>query len=154
VTGQWWTDDEDLVAALKQAVRPAQPVPAAFVASGKVAFAWHNIDAELAGLTYDSAVDGALAGASSRAESAPLRALTFASTELTIEVEVTHDALFGQLVPPTPGRVRVCLPTGDGPDTPIDEVGCFIIRPVPTGSFRLRCRTDSGLTVLTGWMTP
>jgi len=155
VTGQRWADDDELVVALKQALRPASPVPPSFIEAGKAAYAWHNIDAELAGLTYDSALEGDLVGAGSRAESAPLRALTFASAELTIEVEVTHDALFGQLVPPQPGTVQVCLTTGDGRerDTPVDEVGCFVIRPVPAGSFRLRCHTAAGLSVLTGWMT-
>jgi hypothetical protein len=179
VTGHLWSDDDDLlVATLKRALRPAASIPESFVAAGKAAFAWRTIDAELAALTYDSAqqsdkpldpadVDDQLVGAS-RADSAPLRALTFASAELTIEVEVTHDALFGQLVPPQPGRVDVCVANGaangvaDGEaitDVPIDEVGCFIIRPVPSGSFRLRCHTDpagpsAGATVLTGWMTP
>lgn len=154
MTGQWWADDDEFVSSLKEALRPARPVPASFVEAGKAAFAWHNIDAELAGLTYDSAVEDDLVGAATRAEAAPLRALTFASAELTIEVEVTHDALFGQLVPPERGTVEVCLTTGEAGGGTIDEVGCFVIRPVPSGSFRLRCHTASGLTVLTGWMTP
>ena len=33
---------------------PAEAVPPEFVEAGKNAFAWHNIDAELAQLTYDS----------------------------------------------------------------------------------------------------
>ncbi len=47
-------DDEELLAALRQAHRARQAVPPEFVEAAKSAFAWHNIDAELAQLTYDS----------------------------------------------------------------------------------------------------
>ena len=47
-------DDEQLLAALREAMRAREAVPAGFVETGKSAYAWHNIDAELAQLTYDS----------------------------------------------------------------------------------------------------
>ncbi len=50
-------NDEALLAALRQALAARQAVPPEFVEAGKSAFAWHNIDAELAQLTYDSARD-------------------------------------------------------------------------------------------------
>ena len=50
-------DDEQLMVALREAMRARQAVPDWFVETGKSAYAWHNIDAELAQLTYDSRRD-------------------------------------------------------------------------------------------------
>jgi hypothetical protein len=150
VTGQWWADDDQLAAELGAALRP---VPEGFVEAGRAAFAWRDIDAELAALTYDSATDG-LVGAGTRAAAAPSRELTFASGDVTIDVEITSEAVIGQVVPPEPGEVRVILAAGTETGAAIDEIGCFVIRPVPQGAFRLRCRTGSGTSILTGWLTP
>jgi hypothetical protein len=146
-----WSDDE-LLAALKQALRAVQEVPKEFVEAGKAAFAWHNIDAELAALTYDSAVPAGAGVAITRSEPATLRALTFAASQLTLEMEVTDDALRGQLVPPQAGTVEVRTAAGPVAEAEVDGVGYFVIRPVPKGSFRLSCRTTSGVTILTGWI--
>jgi hypothetical protein len=145
-------DDEELLAALRQALAERQSVPPEFVEAAKSAFAWHNIDAELAELTYDSSRDTE-AAASTRAETAFIRALTFTSAHLTIELEVTHDSLLGQVVPPQPATIRV--QPGDGTETTVsaDEIGCFAIRPIPAGAFRLHCRTAADADALTGWIT-
>jgi hypothetical protein len=144
-------DDEELLAALREALAERQSVPADFVQAAKSAFAWHNIDAELAELTYDSSRDAELEP-STRAETASIRALTFTSAHLTIELEVTEDAVLGQIVPPQPGTVRV--QPGEGAETtvPADDIGCFSIRPIPTGTFRLHCRTATNADALTGWI--
>ena len=84
--GTGW-DDEELLAALRQALLARQAVPPGFVEAAQNAFAWRNIDAELAELTYDSVRDNEMA-ASMRAEAASIRALTFTSAHLTIELEV------------------------------------------------------------------
>jgi hypothetical protein len=150
VSDRW--DDDDLVAALREAVRARQAVPAEFVAAGKSAFAWHNIDAELAQLTYDSSLD-TLYEPSMRAEAASIRALTFTAPQLTIELEVSEDSLLGQIIPAQRGTVRV--QPADGTETTVaaDEIGCFAIRPIPAGPFRLHCQTASGTATLTGWIT-
>jgi hypothetical protein len=145
-------DDEELLGALRQAVRDRQAVPADFVAAAKNAFAWHNIDAELAQLTYDSTRDLESAG-STRAETASIRALTFTSAHLTIELEVTLDSLIGQVVPAQPATIKVQPKAGAETAVTADEIGLFAIRPIPSGSFRLHCRTDSGTEVLTGWIS-
>jgi hypothetical protein len=83
-----------------------------------------------------------------------LRTLTFAAARLTVEVDITADAVLGQLVPAQPGRAE--LRTGDAPagTVDIDEDGWFAIRPIPAGHFRLRCSTADGTAVLTGWISP
>jgi hypothetical protein len=153
MASQWWSDDDRLFAELRDALRAARVVPRGFVEAGKAAYAWHGVDAELAALTYDSALDEQFLAAANRAEPAPLRALTFASPELTVELEVTDDALLGQLVPPQPGELEVRRADGSAITVPIDELGCFVVRPIPAGAFRLHCRTADGSAVLTDWIT-
>ena len=144
--------DDVLLAALREALAAREAVPAAFIEAGKSAYAWHNIDAELAQLTFDSLRDAEMT-ASTRSESASIRALTFQSARLTIEVEITDDALLGQLVPPQGGAAEMQTQTGHISATSIDEVGCFAIEPKPDSAFRLRIRTEGQADVVTGWLT-
>ena len=37
---RWWEDDNQLLAALREALRSERNVPAEFTATGKAAFAW------------------------------------------------------------------------------------------------------------------
>ncbi|WP_345154585.1 sigma-70 family RNA polymerase sigma factor [Nonomuraea rubra] len=79
-------DDHELLARLRAAIEAAEAVPRDFVEAGKSAFAWREIDldmelAELAELTYDSAMHREEEAAALRADSAVLRALTFAATQ-------------------------------------------------------------------------
>jgi len=145
-------DDEELLAALREALAEREAVPPEFVEAAKNAFAWHNIDADLAELTYDSSRDAEHAP-STRAETASIRALTFTSAHLTLELEVTHDSLLGQIVPAQAGTIKVQL--RDGAETTIvaDRIGRFTILPIPAGEFRLHCKTSADADALTGWFT-
>jgi hypothetical protein len=149
---RWWSDDDQLLAALGDAQRTARDVPPDFVEAGKAAFAWRDIDAELAALTYDSARDTEREPAVSRAELALLRYLTFASEQVTIELEVTRDTVLGQIVPPQSGVLKVHVRDGEPVTAVIDEIGCFVLRPVPSGQFRLHCHL-AGADVVTDWFT-
>jgi hypothetical protein len=145
-------DDEQLLALLKEALQDSQAVPSDFIEAGKNAYAWHGVDDELAQLSYDSERDrDAVAGV--RSEAASIRALTFTSPNLTIELEVGENALLGQLVPTGEGTIDVQTRAGDVATVSVDEVGCFPISPIPPSPFRLRCRTASGPSVVTGWIT-
>ena len=160
-------DDDDLLAALRQAVRERQAVPPEFVEAGQNAFAWRNFDAELAQLTYDSAEAAAQAAASDddkmaavrtgpasgRAERASVRALTYTSVHLTIELEVTQDSLLGQVVPAQPATIRVQPRTGAEATLEADEIGRFSVQPIPAAPFRLHCRTAPGVDAVTGWIS-
>ena len=150
VTKGW--DDEEVLAALQQALRAQRAVPPAFIEAGKSAFAWHNIDAELAQLTYDSILDPAPELAM-RAEAASIRALTFTSAHLTIELEVAQDSLLGQIIPAQSATIRIQPRTGAETALATDEIGCFSVQPIPSGPFRMHCRTAAGVDALTGWMT-
>ena len=144
--------DDVLLAALREALAAHEAVPAWFVEAGKSAYAWHRIDAELAQLTFDSLRDAELT-ASTRSESASIRALTFESARFTIEVEITDDALLGQLIPPRGGTAEMRTQAGHISTTSIDEVGCFAIEPKPDSPFQLRVRTEGQADVVTGWLT-
>lgn len=153
MTDGWWNDDEQLLEYLGDAVRSLAEVPDRFLQVGKEAFVWRTIDgelADLADLAYDSSLTE-LAGA--RGNHATVRTLTFATSQLTIEVEATPDALRGQLVPPQPGELEMRGRDGPIATVEIDEVGWFVLTTIPADPFQLVVRTDSGIAVRTGWIT-
>jgi hypothetical protein len=150
VSASW--DDDDLVMELRRAVRSREAVPAGFVEAAKGAFAWRNIDAELAELTYDS-LTSAEDAPSMRAETASIRALTFTSPRLTVELEVAGDSLLGQIVPGQPAVITAQPKSGASLVVDTDDIGRFLVQPMPAGLFRLRCRTATGIEILTDWIT-
>jgi len=144
-------DDEELLAALGEALTARREVPGWFVETGKNAYAWHNIDAELAQLTYDSLGDREWAAAV-RSEAASIRALTFTSPRLSIELEVGEGSLLGQIIPPHAGTVETHTRAGVT-TLLVDEIGSFAVEPLPASPFRLRFLTTGGIDVVTGWIT-
>ena len=145
-------DDDELLAALGEAIRAREEVPEWFVETGKNAYAWHNIDAELAQLTYDSDSDRDRDLVTAvRSETASIRALTFTSARLSIELEVGEGSLLGQIIPPRAGTVETHTRAGVT-TSPVDEIGSFAVEPIPASPFRLRFRTTDDLDVLTGWI--
>jgi len=154
MTDQWWSDDDRLLGALDGALRTARDVPRHFIEAGQASYTWHGIDAELAALTYDSATEELSERVlATRAEPAPLRAMTFATADLTIELEVTNDGLLGQIVPSQPGEIELRLAGRTVEVVAIDEVGWFSFHPTPSGTFRLECRMAAGGTVTTDWIS-
>ena len=152
MASQHWADDDHLVAALDEAFGAEREVPPDFIEAGQAAFTWHSLDAELAALTFDSAAEAAGPATVRAAEASP-RFLTFTAAELTIELEVGPDAIISQIVPPQPGHADACPARGGAVTAAIDEIGCFIIRPLPASPFRLHCHADSGVSVLTTWIS-
>lgn len=144
------TNDERLLAELRDALLATQLVPREFVAAGKAAFAWRTVDAELAALSYDSSTAEALAG--TRAEHAGVRALSFRASDVSVELEVMSDAVLGQLVPPRPGQIEVQSQDDARQQVTADETGWFTIRPLPRTTFRLHVRTASA-NLITEWVT-
>ena len=149
MTTHWWEDDSQLLAALADALDVGSQAPPTLVRDAKALYTWRLIDAEIAQLTYDSTLDNDAALAGMRAQTAPLRMLTFQSADVTIELGVSGNVLTGQVVPPEAGSVEV----RDG-DTVIgrvdvDDLGCFSIAPVPRVAFSLRVIVPNGRTVIT-----
>ncbi len=144
-------DDDQLLTALGEAMRESQAVPAQFIEMAKNAYAWHNIDAELAQLTYDSSRDESWS-ATVRSETASIRALTFTSAHFSIDLEVTEDSLLGQILPPQEGTIETGTGAG-ATTTPVDKAGRFSIEPTPASPIRLHYRTAEGTDLVTGWIT-
>lgn len=154
MAGIRWEDDNELLALLEEALDAEGDVPPDFIAAGKAAFVWRTIDAELAALVYDSSTDAGREPALTRTQTtADLRALTFASANITIELELTATGLIGQLVPPSTAEIDVQTAAGVTGSVTTDELGCFTIRVIPQEPFRLRCRAGETIDVLTTWIT-
>lgn len=152
---QWWETDEGLQGALREALAEEHVVPESFLEMARATYTWRSVDSELAALAYDSASERLRSEALTvRAEPAVLRAMTFSSPRLTIELMFSDDAMLGQLVPPQPGRVEVQTADGESITVAADGVGWFSVRPVPTRMCRLRCTLDGGPLVETTWMVP
>jgi len=145
-------DDEQLLAALHEAIRARQAVPGWFAEMGKNLYAWHNIDAEVAQLTHDSST-GRRQVAAVRSDAASIRALTFTSAHLNIELEVAEGFLIGQIIPRREGTVEIQDRAGAATTAPVDEIGCFAVDHIPAYPFRLRFHAADGTDVLTGWIT-
>jgi hypothetical protein len=145
-----WHDDA-LLGALRQALRARRAVPPEFVESARSAFAWRDIDVELARLSYDSPGQRDQAGPPP-AETASLDTLSFRSARLSIGLEIGQDCLVGQITPAQPALLRVQASARPAPVIRFDEHGCFIIEPIPRARFRLHC-TAADAVVMTGWIS-
>jgi hypothetical protein len=144
--------DDALLRALQQALRARRAVPPQFVQAGRDAFAWRDVDVELARLSHDSSGRSDQAG-DPPAETASLHTLGFKSARLSIELEVGQDCLIGQIVPAQPAVLRVQASARPAPVIRFDEHGCFIIQPIPRARFRLHCTTAASAVVLTRWIS-
>jgi hypothetical protein len=147
VPEQWAAGDDDLMAALGEALQEEDAVPPRVTATGKALFSLYSLDAELAALESG---DKLLAGV--RSASAGARELDFTLGNLTIHVELTSRQINGQVVPPQPGEVDVQT-QGDRPRrVEVDELGWFSVTPPPRGEFRLLFLGRDGLRAVTDWI--
>lgn len=144
-------EDDQLTEALREAQRARLAVPAWFTEMGKSAFAWHDVDAELAQLTYDSVGDHREALAM-RSEPASIRALTFTSAHVSLQFEVNGDSLLGEVIPAQAGVLEIHTKAGPAATAEVNEIGCFEIDPIPVAPFRLRYRAPDGTDVTTSWI--
>lgn len=144
--------DEQLVAALGEALSAADPVPDEVVAAARATWTWRTIDAELAELVGDSALEAAAV----RGGAGP-RILTFAVGSLTLVVEVAEQRdrrrLLGQIVAPRTAEVELDHAQG-AVTVAADELGRFRVEDFPMGPVRLSLRfPDDPGRVVTSWVT-
>ena len=113
--------------------------------AAKTAFAWAHIDAELAEVVFDSAVDQPELVVRS-GDSDP-RQLTFKATaaDVTIEIEIGRAGLIGQIIPPQPAHIGITQASGTDVDLETDEFGVFQVADLAPGqtSFVVRAADDS-----------
>jgi hypothetical protein len=148
--------DAELLAELRGAVAAADPVPDRLLDTAKAAYGWRRIDEELANLQFDSLagsevlVRGAVVGTTG--DRASDLHLSFATGEVSIEVDVADRMIFGQVVPAGATEVTLVQSTGHQLSSPCDALGQFSFDRRPTGPIRLVARQPGG-DIVTAWFT-
>lgn len=151
-----------LLGELQGLLARVDPVPPELLDQVRRSFCWRTIDAELAELSFDSLTDqeSALAVRSGGDTALEPRMLGFGAVvlgeELSIEVEVSSSGdgcvLVGQVSPAGASAVEVQEGGGGSTEVPVDELGRFVIEPVPGGPVRLRVE-HAGRVVQTTWVS-
>lgn len=131
---------------VKGALGRADQAPDDVIRAAKDAFTWRTIDAELAELVFDSALDE-LTGV--RAATTAQRQLTFQTDDLELEIMVDGRRIVGQVVPPRAGSVEIAA-GGDVTAAAVDDLGSFQFDDVPPGHVRLSIRVGDKV-VVTEW---
>lgn len=128
-----WDDlsDEELLAELREAVGEADQVTDRQREAARAAFTWRSVDAELAELLHDSALEPVTVRGDDSA-----RTLSFASGPLTLEVEIDGDVLRGQVVGAAASSVVLQRAISDEQPLPVDPAGFFRVDGVGPGPLR------------------
>jgi hypothetical protein len=145
--------DDQLTDELRRLASRLDPVPPELLDAAAGAFAWRDIDAELAELVFDSLFD---TDEATLVRGAPERRLvSFTGGGLTIDVEVTsagpQRTVMGQIVPPQRGVVDIRR-RQETVSIEADELGRFRSGPLPPGPLSLRLRPAGGARVVTDWL--
>lgn len=153
---------DDALFDLDRVLARLDPVPPQLLEEARRAFCWRTVDAELAELSFDSLVDrdAALAVRAGTDLDLEPRMLGFGAVvdgeDLSIELEVTAaggaSCLVGQLWPAGADLADVQTGAGETATVPIDELGRFVVEPVPQGPVRLRIRHRDRI-VQTTWVS-
>jgi hypothetical protein len=148
---------DDLLAELRLLANDVDPVPPEVTAFADAALGWRRIDAELAELLSDSLLESR-AVALTRSSVARARSVSFATSDLQIDVEIRDEdsgvVILGQLAPPAAASIDV-----QRADTSIvatveaDALARFRIELGEGGRIRLRVRRASQPPVETSWIT-
>lgn len=140
-------EDDCLEEELRQAAAILDPVPPEVYRTALEAFALIDLDAKIAGLTFDSLTHGIPV----RGVTDAPRMLTFDTGELTVDVEVTPHGMFGQLMPPQAARIEVLGGPRASRALDADELGRFTSDDPLSGPFALRVRAGADV-VVTEWL--
>ncbi|GAB4001327.1 hypothetical protein [Nocardioides ultimimeridianus] len=141
--------DDELIAALGEAVAEDASVSTQRRDAARAAFTWRTIDDELAELLHDSAFD---AGAAVRSSAGTPRALTFGRSGITVEVEVDGDQVLGEVVDGAGAAVTLQRPELDDVAVEADAAGFFRFSGVGAGLVRFVVELD-GWSLTTPWVT-
>jgi hypothetical protein len=151
--------DELLMGELRAFFAEVDPVPSLVIETAKASLGWRRLDADLAELLSDSALEEE-PFALTRGGGSPVRAVTFSSSALTIDIEVHVDdqghTLLGQLSPPAPAQVEVQTTAEETLSVRADQLGRFRVTLAAGGPIRLRVVGGDGRAgpaVETSWIT-
>lgn len=148
--------DDELMALLGEAVAEEAAVSDRRRTAARAAFTWRSVDAELAELLHDSALE---AGAAVRSGTAEPRTLSFGHSGLTLEVEVDGETLLGQVIgtgeaasATEPASVMLERPEADAVTAEADAAGFFRLEGVRPGTVRFVVE-QGGWSLTTPWVT-
>ena len=133
--------DELLLGELGSMLDAIDPVPPEVDAAAKAILGWRRVDAELAQLLADSAIDSdRLAGV--RGEGDPsLRRLSFGGSPLELDLEVHSTkpgaTVLGQLAPGAAASIKVERSDASEETVAADELGRFRLELPAGATFRL-----------------
>lgn len=148
--------DDELLAQLRRIAAEADPVPELVIQAARSAFGLRDLDARLAELVRDSAVDVP----ATAVRGGDRRMLSFEAGDVAVECEITERDLrrdiLGQLVGGLAAGIDAEVAGTEVTSTQrvtvqVDERGRFSVRDLPAGPVRLRCRLADGTTVVTSW---
>jgi hypothetical protein len=144
--------NDELFEELRSVLHRTDPVPAEVTDFAKTALGWRRLDAELAELLEDSALESEAPALARGA--AGVRSLTFRSDELTIDVEVQPGMLLGQLAPAAAATIELQVENGSVAATAeSDALGRFRLPVQGDGRFRLRVLRPGASAVETSWFS-
>lgn len=143
-----WDDltEDQLLAELREAVAEADQVTDRQREAARAAFTWRTVDAELAELLHDSALESAAVRGDEAA-----RTLSFASGSLTLEVEIDGDTVRGQVVGAAADSVLMQRSIADDDPLPVDQAGFFRVEGVAPGPVRFVVRAGDW-TLTSPWV--
>jgi hypothetical protein len=146
--------DDELERRLRALATEADPPPELVVESAKAAFALRDLDAELAELVADSAVDDP--AVLTRAVVSDVRMLSFECGDVVVELDVEADPLsrrvrLSGLAVGAVGAV-VLVRTDGRSSVDLADGGRFVADDVEPGPLRLELTTPDGRRVTTSWI--
>ena len=151
--------DELLMSELRGFFADVDPVPPLVMETAKASLGWRRLDADLAELLSDSALEEE-SFALARGGDATARAVTFSSAGLMIDIEVRVDdperTLLGQLSPSSPATIEIQTMADEPLSTEADRLGRFRVRLPSGGPVRLRvlgADAPGRPPVVTSWIT-
>ena len=143
-------EESNLLAGLRKGLSESDPLPSEVAEFAKVAFAWRQIDAELAELGFDSIDEEVPSGVRS---TTVIRMMSFQAGRWMIDIE--YDETAGRLMGATtpPGRYTIELHTaGARFTTESDDSGRFSAEGVVRGPLGMVLRFADGEVVKTQWV--
>ncbi len=146
--------DDELERRLRALATEADPPPELVVESARAAFALRDLDAELAELIADSAVDDP--AVLTRAVVSDVRMLSFECGDVVVELDVEADPLSRRvrLSGLAVGAVGVVTIVRADSRSTVDlaDGGRFVADSVEPGPLRLELTTPDGRRVTTSWI--
>jgi hypothetical protein len=140
--------DRILMKALAEAIGGEQP-PADLTARCEGLLGWLDVDAELAELLDQSALDST--GTRGPAGSTPTLEFTVADGSCVIEISTTEGVLRGQLLGGEAHQVVVRTSADASQSALVDDVGAFEISSPPSGTIRLEFELFDGRRIHSDW---